>query len=451
MGKVCEKCEDPSWTGQDPIVAPELPSDGGGVKVVDELPEKGQQGMAYVLVDDLEDPTSSQGIFVYDNGWVLTAQPVSEAVQKVDELPDEGQPGILYYVPKTGDDTYDLYRWVDNSWIKVDTDIKLYGSTGTNTDGAMTQKAVTESIEAVKGMARELTSADYDYPDANPTGVALWRKDAGMYYWKQGVNVYINTSMLHSDGESAVVFKAGAYYLDILSIYPGGDKNTYTWYKVVASTGAGANVGTNTYNHILSEANVVLSTGTSNTDVMSQNATTSMVFNDPGTKEQIRIGKSSSINNSSKSIAIGSEATASHNSTQSIAIGSEAKTTKGYSVALGSHAETTRQGEVNVGSGRSLLGYNSSAYRVIGGVYDGQEVHDAATYGQLISYSAINGAGAPTTATEGKYVGQLYYDTTNGKLYICTDATNPYVWEEVGGGSVQYYSNAELETLWEGN
>ena len=42
-------------------------------------------------------------------------------------------------------------------------------------------------------------------------------------------------------------------------------------------------------------------------------------------------------------------------------------------------------------------------------------------------------AGAPTTATVGT-VGQLLEDTTNGKLYICTDATNPYVWEEVGAG-----------------
>lgn len=146
MSNICKECEDPSWTGQAPIPAAELPLDGGGTMVVEELPEKGQKGMSYVLVDDVDNPTTSQGIFVYDNGWLLTAQPVSEAVQKVDELPQEGQPGILYYVPKSGDDTYDLYRWVDNSWIKVDVDVKLYGSTGQNTDGAMTQKAVTDAI-----------------------------------------------------------------------------------------------------------------------------------------------------------------------------------------------------------------------------------------------------------------------------------------------------------------
>lgn len=51
----------------------------------------------------------------------------------------------------------------------------------------------------------------------------------------------------------------------------------------------------------------------------------------------------------------------------------------------------------------------------------------------LVDSLAIRGAGAPTTSTVGQ-VGTLYEDTTNGKLYICTDATNPYVWEEVGGG-----------------
>lgn len=51
----------------------------------------------------------------------------------------------------------------------------------------------------------------------------------------------------------------------------------------------------------------------------------------------------------------------------------------------------------------------------------------------LVDSLAFRGAGAPTTATVGQ-VGTLYEDTTNGDLYICTDATNPYVWEEVGGG-----------------
>lgn len=55
-----------------------------------------------------------------------------------------------------------------------------------------------------------------------------------------------------------------------------------------------------------------------------------------------------------------------------------------------------------------------------------------------VNAKVLTNAGAPTTSTVGT-VGQLLADTTNGKLYICTDATNPYVWEEIGagGGGIQ--------------
>lgn len=53
-----------------------------------------------------------------------------------------------------------------------------------------------------------------------------------------------------------------------------------------------------------------------------------------------------------------------------------------------------------------------------------------------VNAKVLTNAGTPTTSTVGT-VGQLLVDTTNGKLYICTDATNPYVWEEVGGGGIQ--------------
>lgn len=57
----------------------------------------------------------------------------------------------------------------------------------------------------------------------------------------------------------------------------------------------------------------------------------------------------------------------------------------------------------------------------------------------VISYASLNGAGAPTTATAGKYIGQLYYDTTNEDMYFLkaidtTTTPATYTWEEVGGG-----------------
>lgn len=244
------------------------------------------------------------------------------------------------------------------------------------------------------GGAIELTSADYDYPDANPTGVALWRKDAGMYYWKQGVNVYINNNEQHSYEESAVVFKTEAYYLDILTIYPGGDKRTYTWYKVVASTGAGASIDTRTYNDILSTANIAQTTGNSTENVMSQNATTSMVYRDPSTMQQVQIGHYAYAGGSN-AIAIGGYSLSAYSSQavgqSSIAIGIGSKANNKFSVSFG--GTTTAQGEMNIEVYGSTNGYNDTQYRLLTGLYDGQSAHDAATVGQInATIDAINTA-----------------------------------------------------------
>lgn len=63
---------------------------------------------------------------------------------------------------------------------------KLYTETGNNTDAAMDQKSTTEAIDAVYGHARALTSADYNYPEDNPTCVALWLLPSGLYTMGDG-------------------------------------------------------------------------------------------------------------------------------------------------------------------------------------------------------------------------------------------------------------------------
>lgn len=188
---------------------------------------------------------------------------------------------------------------------------------------------------------------------------------------------------------------------------------------------------------------VVQATGTSTTDVMSQNAATNMVFPNNDT-QRVQIGAGASTVAYTQGVAIGRNAHARSTTTVAIGSGATAEDVSGVaignlsdaaepnSVALGGSAVASRRGEVNVGTGSYNYGYNSTPYRVIGGVHDGQTAHDVATVGQL-NGRVLTSAGAPTTSTVGT-VGQLYEDTTNGKLYICTDATNPYVWEEVGSG-----------------
>ena len=192
---------------------------------------------------------------------------------------------------------------------------------------------------------------------------------------------------------------------------------------------------------------VVQTTGTSTTDVMSQNATTSMVFADPATQQKIKIGTGTSSSEGSNGIEIGRNASAlagssvalgaysyiSASKSQSVCLGAITEAKGAYSVALGAGAVTNEQGEVNIGTAQSLNhGYNSSNYRLLTGLYDGQSAHDAATVAQGNTLATS----APTTSTVG-VLGQLYTDTTNMHTYQCTaiddvtDPSNPsYTWTQ---------------------
>lgn len=170
--------------------------------------------------------------------------------------------------------------------------------------------------------------------------------------------------------------------------------NTYTWTEVGAGGG--------------SSVTVVQTTGTSTTDVMSQNATSSMIFDDPGTNKKVKIGTSLSPSSNAISIGVNSKASgttsvaigkdtwaqgnnavsigqATADGVNSVAIGNAAYigNTNTGSVALGAYSATSHVGEVNIGSTAAAYGYNSSNYRLLSGLYDGQTAHDAATVGQL--------------------------------------------------------------------
>lgn len=91
----------------------------------------------------------------------------------VDELPETGDPSYIYFILKESTpegDIYDEWMWAlqpngEYGWSHIgvtDTvEIKLYSSTGNHTDGAMTQKATTQAVNAVKSDLNTL-SADVE-------------------------------------------------------------------------------------------------------------------------------------------------------------------------------------------------------------------------------------------------------------------------------------------------
>ena len=192
---------------------------------------------------------------------------------------------------------------------------------------------------------------------------------------------------------------------------------------------------------------VVQTTGTSETDVMSQDAVSGLLFTNKVDKQKVAIGGDitlQNVGNSSylavgektkvngangtalgayaessgasvaigsasfggtptkangpESIAIGCNAQVANAGPYSISIGNQsytsgqssvslgygAETPNNNSVSIGRAAKTTRNGEVNIGSINTSFGYNSTKYRVLGGVHDGIDNHDAATVGQVL-------------------------------------------------------------------
>lgn len=144
-----------------------------------------------------------------------------------------------------------------------------------------------------------------------------------------------------------------------------------------------------------SAINVVQTTGTSTTDVMSQNAVTSMVFADPSIKRKVQIGVSAQTSSTadntvvigpgafsygSASVVLGSTAkTYSYGAT---ALGTNAYANADHSIALGDDSTASAIGEMAIGT-KFNHGYNSSNYRLLTGLYDPQSAHDAATKGYV--------------------------------------------------------------------
>lgn len=325
-----------------------------------------------------------------------TQQYILDAIDRVQNVEDEveelkNNPDVVDIVDTYADlQAYDTQHLSDNDIIRVLADET---HSGNSTYYKFNKQAGTWTfigeIAVGGGGVKELTSADYNWPTNNPDGVAMWLLPDGVYEDKTTLG------LLYPDKNASKflchLFIKYSNPTDSVMIYY--DEQDHVWKYWQTTTDTGARVGFGRLS-----PNVVQTTGTSTTDVMSQNAVTSMVFADPATQEKIKIGAGTSTSEGSDGIEIGHLAAAT--GTNSVAIGRNAQANDYIgSIALGANSvaygqgsialginsgsNATTQGVMYINAGNTMYGYNNSNYRLLTGLYDGQNDHDAVTLGQL--------------------------------------------------------------------
>jgi len=162
--------------------------------------------------------------------------------------------------------------------------------------------------------------------------------------------------------------------------------------------------------NITNVPNVVGGPGNSYADVMSQNAVTSMVFRDPNVRRKIAIGSGATTGTNANSYYTAVGASSSATGASSVALGNNATASGIYSIAFPSGTATNR-GEVAFGLSVAN-GYNNTNYRLLTGLYDPQNDHDAATKGYVDTAVAGAGGGGGTTLYSN------FHATSEGSSYV---------------------------------
>lgn len=169
----------------------------------------------------------------------------------------------------------------DTSVLATQTD--LAGKQNTLTAG--TGIDITNDVISATGGGgiTELTSADYNWPTDNPTGVALWLLEPGTYFAKDGV--YTSRSRLFGDYQAlfAIIGEFDSTHkviLDTRTPFSG----TKTARLTITDTATGEPLN-DANGNFLFDSSVVQTTGTSTTQIMSQKAVTDAIAASGGAAE----------------------------------------------------------------------------------------------------------------------------------------------------------------------
>ena len=381
------------------------------VEQVESLPATGKEGeLCYVTGDN-------PGMYFYDGDeWVavggggggVTPEQLDERVKQMAGAPTTSTVGVV------------------GQLLEDTTNGKLYQCTAVNSSAG---------VDATAGLTSQLSSITFTISDLSKlnskisstatlsAGSYMIRKGASLAYYISNINDSTSLGSLGNIAPTAFTnvlgvtpapagtwTQAAGHLANGAAVFSftlvNGGQVSYTWTEVVMSDFVGTN-GTAVGAHGLVPApattdagkflkadgtwdtaggggpTVVQTIGTSQTDVMSQNAVSSMIFADPNYGTMVNIG--SYTNSGTACVVVGSSSSASY---YGVALGFNAQAPYNGDIALGAESGSNciDAGIVDVGTGSSSFGYSgNSNYRLITGVHDAQGAHDAVTLGQLSS------------------------------------------------------------------
>ncbi|WP_407457180.1 hypothetical protein [Fibrobacter sp.] len=289
--------------------------------------------------------------------------------------------GVAGIVPAPAATDADKFLKSDGTWDVAG--VSPVQTTGTSTTDVMSQKATTTMVYSDKNTSTWTGGGAVYIGNINASQVRVPDPSTSDRHWKYFYALPGDNTKLPSNNTIAIMGYTDSINATGIALGSSTDPAI-----LFGNSGVAIGVGAKT-----AQQSIAIGTGA--------------LAGDTNTNEtgQIAIGSGSKASQATYSIHLGANTSSSYgvrniNSTSSIAIGKnssvgDASTGYANSVALGAYSHATRQGEVNIGlvNGETTGGYNNTAYRVIGGVHDGQLAQDAVTVSQVnATIDAINAA-----------------------------------------------------------
>lgn len=358
-----------------------------------------------------------------DNSFYANSHPYKVAIvgghagieaRIVDELPETGETGYIYLVLKettSEGDVYDEYMWVlqqdgeTYAWEHIgatnEVTIKLYDSTGQNTDGAMTQLATTSMVYADPATKTQIQLG-------NSTSNNLDTVSIGNNITAEGTRAIAIGD--RTDDTITTASGASAISIGVNNSSTGGNgiaigvrtkatgDGSIAWGTYATSSGQYALA-----THYQSEASGKYSSAIGPyAKALKNSAMAFGVHTEANGVRGIAVGEHATTDaDGVNNMAVGYYASATGDG--SMAVGMRASSTAPHALALGSYSSATQKGEINIGATEKAYGYSNSNYRLLSGVYDPQSDHDAATKG-YVDTAVAGAAYDPTISNNTLYL-----------------------------------------------